>query len=162
MTTRKPSRVSADEMALLHSSLEAMFHKFKDGSGITRAGCVKFAKNTGLLDAKLSEANITMIFAGVKLGQKEELSYYGRFQEAVRKMAQKKEVTYQEFIQSASSSPVMSESVDPVPSAGSFIVAGGEVAREFETGGCGYEQSMEAVEKLGQPHAYFDVGFERI
>ena len=107
MATRKLSRVSAGEMALLHSSLEAMFHKFKDGSGIPQAGCVKFAKNTGLLDAKLSEADITMIFAGVKLGKKEELNF-DRFQEAVRKMAQKKEVTYQQglsFISVISHSP---------------------------------------------------------
>jgi hypothetical protein len=37
MATRKLSRVSANEMALLHTGLEGMFHKFKDGSIITCA-----------------------------------------------------------------------------------------------------------------------------
>eukprot|EP00935_MAST-01C_sp_MAST-1C-sp1_P001630 g1630.t1 len=86
-------------MAALHGSLEGMFHKYKDGAGITVTGCQKFAVETGLLDDKLTVSEVQMIFAGVKLGK--ELNY-DRFQEAVRKMAQKKEITYQELIQMAS------------------------------------------------------------
>jgi hypothetical protein len=101
MAGRKLSRVSAEEMAGVHASLFGLFDQFKDGvMGITAAGCQRFAADAALLDSKLTASEVGLIFSGVKLQKKEELGY-GQFVEAVRKMAAKKGVTYQELIQAA-------------------------------------------------------------
>jgi hypothetical protein len=102
MSARKLSKVSAEEMTMLNEQLEAMFNEFKDDeTGITKAGIEKFCTNCKLFDNKLKSSDCGMIFEAVKVRKKTTLNF-DRFQEAVRKIALGKEVTYQELIQMAS------------------------------------------------------------
>jgi hypothetical protein len=102
-STTQLTTVSRDEMAKLHGILEALFSRFKESNGITSSGCVRFCKTCKLLDKKLTITEVSMIFAAVKLGKRKDATLnFDRFQEAVRKMAQKKGCTYQELCVQAS------------------------------------------------------------
>ena len=102
-TTRKLSKVSAEEMAELNSALFELFEKYSDhDGGITATGLTRFCAECKLLDSgcghAMKETDCTLIFEAVKLRRKTFLNF-DRFQEAVRKVAMTKEVTYQELIQ---------------------------------------------------------------
>jgi hypothetical protein len=97
-STTQLTGISRDEMSELHATLETLFNRFKEDTGITSAGCVRFCKTCKLLDKKLTVTEVSMIFAAVKLGKRKDATLnFDRFQEAVRKMAQKKGCTYQEL-----------------------------------------------------------------
>jgi serine/threonine protein kinase len=67
---------------------------------MTALGLVTFSKECSLIDAKLTEAEVSLAFAKVKLGRTKTLKF-DRFQEACRAMANTKGVTYQNIIQLA-------------------------------------------------------------
>jgi hypothetical protein len=69
-------------------------HEDSDTGGVNRDGLLSFAVECNLLDKSLKKSEIGLIFDSVKLVKKTTLNL-DRFREAVRRMAVKKEVTYQ-------------------------------------------------------------------
>jgi CRP-like cAMP-binding protein len=95
------SVVSKTELNLLESTLRALYETFicTDESMDSEA-LQNFARDCNLIEPKLRPNDVDLIFVGVKLGKKSTLSF-DRFQEACRKMAMKKEVTYAELVHQA-------------------------------------------------------------
>jgi hypothetical protein len=108
--SRKLSQISPQEMQALHQACSDMFVSFcAFGAGQTGSTDMdgrkfaKFAKDCALLDRKkLTTTDIDLIFTRVKLKGKRTINFNG-FQEAVRQIAIKKGMTYQELIIVASS-----------------------------------------------------------
>ena len=79
-SSRKLSRVSAEEMEELMNKLENFFKKFCEGNeGMTATQLQKFAEECGLCDKTLSPSDTIMIFQSVKLGKKDTINF-DRFQ----------------------------------------------------------------------------------
>jgi len=95
---RKLSKVSASEMQQLEHDLKELFGRYNDPTGINEAAFAKLCSECGVTDAKFSSNDVALVFTAVKVGKKKSLNF-GRFQEAIRKVAIQKEVTYQELIQ---------------------------------------------------------------
>ena len=110
-SARKMSRVSADDMALLAQQLADIFKKYCAGEPqMSEAQFKEFVTGTGLADARLTEKEAGLIFHSVLLGKKKTINY-DRFQEAVRKLSMKKEMTYQALIQTAAGEAVVVQDV---------------------------------------------------
>jgi tetratricopeptide (TPR) repeat protein len=98
---RRISRVSKVEVEDSQFNLENLFKKYCQGEdGMNETQFVEFATLTGLTGKKCSSVDCAMIFQAVKLGKKTTLNF-DRFTEAVRKIAVKSELTYQEVVQCA-------------------------------------------------------------
>lgn len=103
-SSRKLSRISASEMQDMSTKLNRLFVKesncrTKSGlPALSSDGLVKLAVNSNILDRRLTAPEVRLIFQSVKLGS-DEFVGWDRFQEAVRKMAVKKEVTFQILVQ---------------------------------------------------------------
>jgi serine/threonine protein kinase len=99
---RRLSSVSKAEKENTDFHIHTLFmaHENKDTGGVTSAGLLAFAVECNLLEKRLTKNDVGLIFDSVKLGKKTSLSF-DRFKEAVRKMAVKKEVTYQELAKEA-------------------------------------------------------------
>jgi Ca2+-binding EF-hand superfamily protein len=108
MSVRKLSRVSADEMRELDTLLRAVFETYVP---MTAAQLVKMATERDMLDKNLTVSAISLCFSSTKVGKKADLNY-DRFQEAFRKMAVKKEMTYQACVQLCTGAEVKTEEVD--------------------------------------------------
>jgi len=114
---RKLSRVSADDMAKLSQQLEDLFKKYCAGEPqMAEAQFKTFVTDGGLADARLTEAEAGLIFLSVILGKKKTINFE-RFQEAVRKVSMKKEMTFQALIQTAAGEDVKTEDVAAPPAA---------------------------------------------
>jgi hypothetical protein len=110
MAARKLSRVSLSEMGVLDDSLKALFDACATDGQIDQTGLIQFAESSKLLNAKLTNKDVGMIYSSTKLGGKQTLSFE-RFQEAIRKMAAKRQTTYQELVQIACGNEPESETV---------------------------------------------------
>ena len=95
---RKLSSITAAEMDDLDDELEVTYLRFANADGMDQQGLCNFAIEADIIDKKLTLSEIQLLFARVKLGKRKTLSF-DRFQEAVRKMAVTKGVTYQELIE---------------------------------------------------------------
>jgi serine/threonine protein phosphatase PrpC/CRP-like cAMP-binding protein len=98
--TRKLSRISADEMAGLNLALMGIFGTWAPDGEIDDANLQALSKACGWMEPSCNPGDISMIFASTKLGKKKTLKFE-RFQEACRKIATKKGITYQELVQIA-------------------------------------------------------------
>jgi hypothetical protein len=105
--SRKLSMVSKMEMIKLNDVLEKIFKKCADSEDVTKFASGKamsetvfldFCDKNDLLDSSFSSADASLIFASVKIGQRKTIKF-DRFQEACRKVAVHKDVTYQEIIE---------------------------------------------------------------
>jgi hypothetical protein len=105
MAERKLSAVSQQEMRSAVDALRRMFDQFcafgagqrQEAAGLDNARLAKFAKDSGLLDRRLTRTDVDLIFTRVKLRGQRKLDFRG-FKEAVRQMAMKKELTFQELV----------------------------------------------------------------
>jgi len=59
---RRLSAVSTKEMDDLNKALEGLFDKYKEKNGMTALGLVTFSKECSLIDAKLTEAEVSLAF----------------------------------------------------------------------------------------------------
>jgi hypothetical protein len=87
----------------LQNNLSALYKQYTPTGaeiGVTLEALVQFSSECKLIDKKLSENDVRMIFQSVKLGKKTTLSF-DRFEEACRKIAIHKEVAYQELFHHA-------------------------------------------------------------
>jgi tetratricopeptide (TPR) repeat protein len=99
---RRISRVSAVEVQDSQFSLENLYKKYCQGEdGINEQQFVFLISGSDLIDKSCSETDCGLIFASVRVGKKTTLNF-DRFTEAIRKIAVKKEMTYQELVQQAS------------------------------------------------------------
>jgi hypothetical protein len=103
-SSRKLSTVSTAEMKELDEILRSIFdtrgHRGKYATKISMHELLNFARDTGLLDRRVTAPGIGLIFQKVVLRGQKDLDFRG-FQEAVRMIAVTKEVTYQQIIQTA-------------------------------------------------------------
>jgi len=113
-SSRKLSRVSTQEVEELNNLLLNFFKKYCQGDdGMSSGQLQSFAEESGLCDKKMSTGDVGLVFQSVKLGKKNTLNF-DRFQEAIRKMAIQKEITYQEIInEAASNTPAPESSKSP-------------------------------------------------
>jgi hypothetical protein len=114
--SRKQSVVSAEEREQRDKDLQYLFNKYEDSSemglppGISSNGLTNFAKRCNLTDGKLTDSKVGLIFQSTKLaGKKKHDMNFERFQEATRKMAMDKNITYQELVQHAIAAEAMNE-----------------------------------------------------
>ena len=118
--SKAPAPTPLEEQAQLDKDLLDIFNKFKDGTtagklpGITYHSFVNFAKERKLIDDKLSQCAVDMIFHSTKVGKKEELDFE-HFQTAVRKMAVKKNIPYKQLVQHAACDTVTQLHIDYRP-----------------------------------------------
>jgi hypothetical protein len=113
-STRKQSVVTPEERAQRDKDVEYLFNKYEDSSemglpkGISSNGLTKFAQKSNLTDGKLTEKKCGLIFQATKLGKKQDLNKE-RYQEALRKMAMEKNITFGELVQQAMEAEAMAE-----------------------------------------------------
>ena len=82
-SSRKLSRVSAQEKEELDNALLNFFKKFcqgEDGMSSSQLQC--FAQECNLCDKKMTEGDVLMVFQSVKLGKKDAINF-DRFQVGV-------------------------------------------------------------------------------
>ena len=101
-SSRKLSRVSAEELSELNNLALVFFKKYCQGEdGMSSEQLQTFAEECGVCGgSRMTRKNVGMVFQAVKLGRKTTLNF-DRFQEAIRRIAISKEITYQELINSA-------------------------------------------------------------
>jgi len=99
------SAVSEGEMAELNKALKGVFDKYAEKKGITVDGLTAMCKECSLVEGKLTEAEVSLAFAKVKLKKSTTLNF-DRFQEVCRALASTKGVTYQNIIQLATGQDV--------------------------------------------------------
>jgi hypothetical protein len=86
----------------LDESLRGMFvhHCASTTSGMDSAGFLKFVDEIGLPNQKQAQKQAGTIFQSVRVGRKDTINY-DRFQEAIRRLAVKMDITYQEVVLSS-------------------------------------------------------------
>jgi hypothetical protein len=102
-TNRKLSVVSAEDEQERDAVLEKMFTDFSSDGAVTCDQLVDCAAQCGFLDHSISAADVKLIFQGTKLAGKNKLNRM-MFEEACRRIAVKKVMTFTEMIQSATAS----------------------------------------------------------
>ena len=79
-SSRKLSRVSAEDMEELNNKLTNFFKKYCQGEdGMSSEQLQTFAEECGLCDKRMSRSDVGMIWQGVKLGKKNTINF-DRFQ----------------------------------------------------------------------------------
>ena len=74
--SRRLSQLTAEEFGQLEEQLEELYVKYEDQEdGISSDGLCKFATECNVVNEKLSEADVALVFQAVKLGKKEALNF---------------------------------------------------------------------------------------
>ena len=116
-SARKLSRVSLAEVQASTTSLQGLFASFSDDESnrMSSAQFVKLCEECSLVDKRCKSSDAQLIFASTQIGKlfytdfwrwtdnaspegKNPSITFERFQEAFRKLAVKKEMTYQELV----------------------------------------------------------------
>ena len=139
-TTKRLSRISADEMGALDAQLYLQFERFAEAAEsdtvgartITSSGFLRFVRETGLAEhAGISAGEASLAFSSVVLGSKKTLKFE-RFSEACRKLATAKSVTFQALVHLAAGHDPVLDTVSEAEAAGAPTVGGGFAASTAE------------------------------
>lgn len=134
-SSRKESSVSAADAATRSHMLANLFDTFAEGTdNMTEEQLKNCCRSCDLLDNKIAEIDVSVIFSGVKLGKKQTINYE-LYQEAFRKIAVKKGIFFTELVTKANTNLQAARGTDgedgfSAAHASSVIQAGGIAAKK--------------------------------